>query len=164
MGIASAGIGVGIFAVVPLSQLPIEWYGWRWTLRILAALTMAWGVPAALWLVQDPPVSGEKLPGPRGIHPATGSRAYWTLKAAVTSARFWGLAAVYFTGNFVTQMLMIHQVAYLVDHGVPALIAATVGGAVGLVSIGAKLGWGVFSGRAGRELAYSLACACVVAS
>ncbi len=164
MGIASAGIGVGIFAVVPLSQLLIEWYGWRWTLRILAVLTVAWGVPAALWLVQDPPKLGAVSSGPRGTHRASRAGASWTLAAAVRSWRFWGLGAVYFTGNFVTQMLMIHQVAYLVDHGVPALVAATVGGAVGLVSIAAKLGWGVFSDRAGRELAYSLACGCVVAS
>jgi MFS family permease len=67
-------------------------------------------------------------------------------------------------GNFITQMLMIHQVAYLIDHGVPPMIAATVGGAVGLVSIGAKMGWGVLSDRAGRELTYSLAAGCIVAS
>ena len=164
MGIASAGIGVGIFAVVPLSQLLIDWVGWRWTLRILAAVTVAWGVPAALWLVQDPPKLGAGSSGPRGTHRASRAGASWTLAAAVRSWRFWGLGAVYFTGNFVTQMLMIHQVAYLVDHGVPALVAATVGGAVGLVSIAAKLGWGVFSDRAGRELAYSLACGCVMAS
>lgn len=164
MGIASAGIGVGIFAVVPLSQLLIDWVGWRWTLRILAALTVGWGIPAALWLVQDPPLPGSQSSGPREAQEVAGSGTSWTLAAAVRSWRFWGLGAVYFTGNFVTQMLMIHQVAYLVDHGVPALIAATVGGAVGLVSIAAKPGWGVFSDRAGRELAYSLACGCVVAS
>ncbi|MBI4839556.1 MAG: MFS transporter [candidate division NC10 bacterium] len=164
MGIASAGIGVGIFAVVPLSQLLIDWVGWRWTLRILAALTVAWGVPAALWLVQDPPAFAAGARGSREAAVTAGSKAYWTLATAIASWRFWGLGAVYFMGNFVTQMLMIHQVAYLVDHGVPALVAATVGGAVGLVSIAAKLGWGVFSDRAGRELAYSLACGCVVAS
>jgi MFS family permease len=73
------------------------------------------------------------------------------------------LAGVFFTGNFVTQMLLVHQVVYLVDHGMPALSAATVGGVVGLVSIATKLGWGVFSDRAGREVAYTLAAGCTVA-
>jgi len=55
-------------------------------------------------------------------------------------------------------------VAYLVDHGVPALTAAAVGGASGLVSIVGKIGWGWFSDRTNRELAYSLAFGCLVAS
>jgi MFS family permease len=74
------------------------------------------------------------------------------------------VAAFYFTGNAVTQMLLIHQVAYLVDHGVSPLLAASVGGAVGFVSIGAKVGWGIFSDRAGREWAGTLAFGCVAAS
>ena len=73
------------------------------------------------------------------------------------SRRFWLLGAMFFSGNFVTQMLLIHQVAYLVDHGVAAMTAASLGGAVGLVSIVGKVGWGVLSDRSGRELAYGLA-------
>lgn len=163
MGIASAGIGVGIFAVVPLAQLLIEWCGWRWTLRVLAVLTVAWGLPSAVWLVRDPPAFAAGSAGLRAAPGPAGAAAHWTLATATGSWRFWGLAGVYFMGNFVTQMLMIHQVAYLVDHGVPPLMAATVGGLVGLVSIGAKLGWGVLSDRTSRELAYSLAAGCMAA-
>jgi MFS family permease len=39
-----------------------------------------------------------------------------------------------------------------------------VGGIVGLVSIGGKVGWGVLSDRFGRELACTLAFGCVAAS
>jgi len=163
MGIASAGIGVGILGVIPLAQLMIEWWGWRWAFRVLAVMTVGWGIPSALWLVQDPPEIGVASSGPRGGQPSAGSRAYWTLAAAVRSWRFWGVAAVYWLGNFGTQMLMIHQVAYLVDHKVPALTAASVAGAVGLVSIAAKLGWGVLSDRIGREVTSSLAFGCFVA-
>jgi MFS family permease len=89
---------------------------------------------------------------------------YWTLAAASRTWRFWGVAAVYFTGNFVTQMLLIHQIAYLVDHGVPGLTAAALGGSAGLVSIAGKIGWGTLSDRTTRPLAYGLAFACVAAS
>ncbi|HSD50412.1 MAG TPA: MFS transporter [Candidatus Methylomirabilis sp.] len=164
MGIASAGIGMGILGFVPLSQLLVDCCGWRWTFRILAALTVCWVLPAAFWLVQDPPAIGRVSSSPRESRETAASTGYWTLAAAVRTWRFWGLAGVYFMGNFVTQMLMIHQVAYLVDHGVAALLAATVGGMVGLISIVAKIGWGIFSDRYGRELAYSLATGCVVAS
>jgi MFS family permease len=190
MGIASGGIGLGIFGFVPLTQVLIDWCGWRWTFGILAAVTVAWGLPSVFWMIQEPPGSSasassperSELPGSRPPRPRAGDRArawdsprsggldpsevgevYWTIGAAARCWRFWGLAGVFFTGNFVTQMLLVHQVVYLVDHGMPALSAATVGGVVGLVSIATKLGWGVFSDRAGREVAYTLAAGCTVA-
>jgi MFS family permease len=59
---------------------------------------------------------------------------------------------------------MIHQVAYLVDHGVSAMVAATVGGIVGLTSIAGKAGWGFLMDRTPRELVYSLASLSLVLS
>ncbi len=90
--------------------------------------------------------------------------AYWTLAAAVRDWHFWGLWAVFFLGNVATQMLLVHQVAYLVDHGVSLGVAAAVAGFVGLVSIPGKMGLGLLSDRTNRELAYTLAFACLVAS
>jgi MFS family permease len=164
MGLATSGIGVGIFALVPLAQLMIEWYGWRWAFRLLAALTVAWGLPSTLWWVQDPPgvAAHRSETRPREADGAT--EASWTLGTAARTRRFWALCGMYFFGNAVTQMLMIHQVAYLVDHRMPALTAASVGGFVGLVSIGGKIGWGVLSDRTSRELACTLGFGCVLGS
>ncbi len=47
MGIGSAGIGAGIFGFVPLSQILIDGVGRRWTFRVLAVVTVGWGLPAA---------------------------------------------------------------------------------------------------------------------
>lgn len=165
LGIASGGIGVGIFALVPLAQVFIDWIGWRWAYRLLAVLIVGWVIPATLGLVRDPPLpeAWKVRPDCRPAPTMTGATPHWTLAAAVRRWRFWGLAGVFFTGTFVTQMLLIHQVAYLVDHGVPAIAAAAVGGAVGLVSIPGKAGWGWLSDRTGREPAYGLAFGCVIA-
>lgn len=160
LGIASAGIGVGISAIVPLAQYLVDMVGWRWAYRILAVMIAGWVLPASLWLLRDPPAPTAHA-SPAG-RPAAG--ACWTLAAALRSWPFWGLGAVFFTGNVATQMLMVHQVAYLVDHGVGALAAAAVAGTVGLVSIPGKIGWGILSDRTNRELAYTLAFCCVVAS
>jgi MFS family permease len=159
MGVASAGIGAGILALIPLVQFLIDSWGWRWAFRMEALLTLAWLLPATRWLMRDPPsltTSTADLAG-------RGPNVSWTLATAARTWRFWGVAGVYFTGNFATQMLMVHQVAYLVDHGVPTMVAASVGGAVGLVSIGGKVGWGILSDRTGRQLACTLAFGCVAA-
>jgi MFS family permease len=159
MGVASAGIGAGILALIPLVQFLIDSWGWRWAFRMEALLTLAWLLPATRWLMRDPPsltTSTADLAG-------RGPNLSWTLATAARTWRFWGVAGVYFTGNFATQMLMVHQVAYLVDHGVPTMVAASVGGAVGLVSIGGKVGWGILSDRTGRQLACTLAFGCVAA-
>ena len=78
--------------------------------------------------------------------------------------RFWLLSAAHFLGSLASQMLLVHQVAYLVDHGIPALVAASVVSVVGLASIVGKAGGGWFSDTAGREVTYTLGMMCVVAS
>lgn len=166
LGVASAGIGVGIFALVPFAQSLIDQVGWRWSYRLLAALIVGLILPAALWFVRDPPPRQDTGHGSRtgGGRIAAPGDAYWTLAAAVRDWHFWGLGAVFFLGNVATQMLLVHQVAYLVDHGVSLAVAAAVGGFVGLVSIPGKMGLGLLSDRTNRELAYTLAFACLVAS
>jgi MFS family permease len=168
LGIASAGIGVGIFALVPLAQLLIDRLGWQWAFRALGLLIVVWIIPATAFLLRDPPRGGpaRSLAASRAAAPGGGPRgaAHWTLETALRSRRFWLVAGVFVTGSFATQTLLVHQVAYLVDHGVSALAAASVVGVVGLASVAGKTGWGALSDRYGRELAYTLAFACVLAS
>jgi MFS family permease len=163
IGAASAGIGVGIFALVPFAQLLIDWYGWRWALRVLAVLIAAWIIPATLLLVRAVGTTTAAATPPPG-QGATTTRRHWTLGTVVRTWRFWGTGAVFFAGSAATQMLLVHQVAYLVDHGVPALVGATVVGVVGVCSVAGKAGWGALSDRVGRELTYSLAFLCVAGS
>ncbi|MFA5027591.1 MAG: MFS transporter, partial [Candidatus Methylomirabilota bacterium] len=67
------------------------------------------------------------------------------------------LAGVLFTGTAVMQIFLVHQVAYLTDHGMAPIAAAAIGGVVGLGSTVGKAGWGVLSDRIGRERTYSAA-------
>ena len=166
IGVASAGIGIGMSGVVPLTQLLIDWFGWRWAYRILGAAIAGWVLPATLWLIRDPPIDGsDAAAGARARRQPAEAGVYWTIASAVRDRRYWALAGVFFCGNFVTQMLLVHQVAYMVDRGVPVMIAAFVGGGVvGVASIVGKIGWGALSDRIGRELAYTLGLSCVVAS
>jgi len=163
LGVTSAGIGVGIFALVPFAQVLIDGLGWRWALRVLALIVVAWTVPGTLLLVRDRPGSAPASAAAAGAAPIS-ARPHWTLRTVVRSWRFWGVGLVFFAGSAATQMLLVHQVAFLVDHGVPALVGATVVGVVGVCSVAGKTGWGTLSDRIGREPTYTLAFACVAAS
>jgi MFS family permease len=163
LGLVSTGIGFGIFALVPFAQLLIDALGWRWALRVLGAIMAAWIVPATLLLVRDARAPAGAA-APASGSPPVPARRHWTLEAAVRSWRFWATGVVFFAGSAATQMLLVHQVAFLVDHGVSALVGATVVGIVGVSSIAGKAGWGTLSDRVGREPTYSLAFGCVAAS
>jgi MFS family permease len=165
IGLSSAGIGVGIFALVPFAQLLIDSLGWRWAIRILGIVVAVWILPATLLLVRDAAAPARVDTAPSEVtHVAARGRPHWTPATALRSWRFWAAGVVFFAGSVATQMLLVHQVAYLVDHGVPALVGATVVGIVGIASVAGKAGWGTLSDRVGREPTYTLAFACVVLS
>jgi MFS family permease len=158
LGFTSAGIGVGIFLVGPLSQVLIDLVGWRDAYRALAVLIALWIVPASLWLLRDPPRRAA-APPPGGTAAVEAG-----LREAVASPGFWLIALAQGSASFANQMLLAHQVAYLVDHGVTALAAASVVGVVGLASIVGKGGGGWTSDIIGREITYTTGMALVAAS
>ena len=80
----------------------------------------------------------------------------WTVGAALGTARFWLMGSNIFLGVVTNQMLWAHQAAYLVDRGYDKMLAASLVGFAGLLSMPSKITWGVVSDRIGRELAYSL--------
>jgi MFS family permease len=163
LGIASAGIGVGIFALVPFTQILIDGIGWRWALRVLAVLAAVWIAPATLLLVRNARPPAAPVPACAPAAPAPARRS-WNVRTVIRTWKFWATGLVFFAGSAATQMLLVHQVAYLVDHGLPALLGATLVGIVGIASIVGKAGWGTLSDRIGREPTYTLAFACVALS
>jgi MFS family permease len=161
VGIVSAGIGVGITVIVPLTQFLIDRVGWRWTYRLFALAIVGWVIPATYALVRDPAPEVARRAEPAAPRATVRS---WTLGQAVRDRRYWLLGAMYFLGNMVTQLLFVHQVAFLVDHGMVPLMAASVGGVAGFASIVGKIGWGSLSDRTGREISYTWALLCLAGS
>ena len=157
IGIISAGVGVGMTLVVPLTQALIDAFGWRAAFRVLGVLCALWIVPAALWVMY----STDRIRGQVDIRDSRDAQAgsaspskAITLREAMRSQPFWLLVAAFFFGNINSQTLHVHQVAYLVDHGVAAIVAASVVGVVGFSSIVGKTGGGWLSDRIERELVY----------
>jgi MFS family permease len=167
LGIAGSGIGVGIFLIVPFCQLLIDAYGWRSAFRVLGVLAAAWIIPAT-WLAIREPAPGaagelpmppgelpEAPPAPAADPPASGARDL-TLGAALLTGPFWLIAGAKFLGNICSQMLLVHQAAYLVDQGITPIVAASVISVVGASSIVGKTGGGWLSDLVEREVVYVL--------
>jgi MFS family permease len=67
-----------------------------------------------------------------------------------------------FLGNFITQSIFAHQVAFFVDHGLENFFASSIVGMIGLISVGSKILWGALSDKIGREIPYTMGIACAI--
>ncbi|MBE0627439.1 MAG: MFS transporter [Burkholderiales bacterium] len=162
LGIVSSGIGLGMLFVVPLCQLLIESLGWRAAWQILGAVCAGWIVPAAWFLLRDDAPRPVLAPQAR-VANAPGSGALdLTLGVALRTQSFWLVLGAFFFGNVCSQTLHVHQVAFLVDHGLAAMAAASVVGVVGVASVFGKTGGGWLSDRYERELIYVIGIAIMV--
>jgi MFS family permease len=170
-GIISSGVGIGILSVVPATQHLILRVGWRTTYRLTALMIPLVVISIAMILLKRPPSAKPGLPGERGV-PKTPSRDLlivdeawtsrsWSLRQAAGTKRFWLLGLAFFLGNFLTQSIFAHQVAFFVDHALSAVLASYLVGFVGVVSIGGKILWGALSDRVGREMTYTLGMICL---
>lgn len=182
LGIASAGIGVGIMVVVPLIQFLISTQGWRAAFIWLAGIVFLGLLPIGLIVLRGRPedlgqqvdgarpdtassaTSADKQPAHRGMEVVDAEWAGrdWTVGTAARTVRLWLLAAVKLLGGIATQMIFVHQVVYLVDGGYDRMLAAYVVGLIGFLSVGGKILWGWAADNIGRELTYTLGCVAMV--
>lgn len=181
LGIASGGIGVGIMALVPLVQFLIGSLGWRSAYIVLAAIVFFGLLPMGLFVLRGRPEDlGQPLDGidpgsaplqrsgkPRVrkevhvVDPEWANRA-WTVPLAVRTMRLWLLSGVKLLGGVATQMIFVHQVVFLVENGYDRMLAASVVGLIGFLSVGAKVLWGWAADNIGREMTYTLGCAAMI--
>jgi MFS family permease len=170
LGVAGSGIGVGIFLVVPLCQALIDAFGWRAAFQAVAALCAAWILPATLLGVRDAGVRPAAAAATGG-QPGRTSRPAdpyavtqnLALLAAMATLPFWLITGAKLLGNICSQALHVHQAAFLVDHGVTPMAAATVVSVVGVASIVGKTGGGWLSDLMAREVVYVIGMAAMVA-
>lgn len=180
IGVSSAGIGVGILVMVPVTQIVITAAGWRTAYLVLAGIVLFGvapiaafvlrGRPEEIGLLRDgrprTPEGQAKTPEASAQTSRVVDRAWaetaWTVSSAVRTHRYWFIFVMLWMGNIAAQMIMVHQVVFLVDGGYDKLMAAYIAGLVGLFSIFAKIGWGWISDRLGRELTWMLGFAALV--
>ena len=138
-GLAFTGQGIGSLIVSPLIQVGVDEAGWRTT-------TMLFAVVLALCMI---PVVWFLAPG-RQHEVEHGDAAKGSLRGDLLSVAF----LVFFVANagLGSQMLIpTHQVAYLLDLGFTAALAATVAGAWGAMTSVGAVGGGWLINRFGQR-------------
>ena len=165
-GIASAGVGIGILSLVPLTQALISLWGWRVAYRGLAVIASLVILPVGFFALRDesgelPTDEGRWMPAAPALERDACVSEEPTLLSAFLSREFWLVAGTYVFLNGPIALVQTHQVAHLAEMGQPEMFVAGIVGLVGLVSIPGKIGWGFLSDRVWLELIYLAGSVCV---
>jgi MFS family permease len=165
MGIISSGIGIGIFLCVPLIQFLITRFGWRVAFCVMALSISFTTILLALLCVKKPPRKEDTRSSedsPQDMIGEGWTLRRWTVREAIRTRSFLFLVLSFFFASASIHSVLAHHVAFFVDQGLNALFASTIVGLLGMVSIGAKILWGVLSDRIGREITYTLGISCAI--
>ena len=161
VALVSAGLGLGSTTTAPLARWIITNYDWRTAMLVLGDLAWLVIIPAAL-LVREPPALATA-----GSPEATaGDGGELTVAQALRTPQFAALAFTYFACCAAHSGPIFHMVTYAIDHGVPAMAAATVISVAGLASLSGKIICGLVADRVGakRTLVVGLAIQAVAVS
>jgi predicted MFS family arabinose efflux permease len=136
LGIAIAGVGLGVALVPPLAELYIRVFGWR-----AAYICVAATVVGAAWLPCAPFADEGKAQAAQAQRPAKPSGL--TLVEALGDWRFWAMGASCMLAAAGINGLLVHFVALLGDRGVVPQTAVAAMSLVGVAMIGGRIaaGW-----------------------
>ena len=172
IGLAMAGVGIGMLTIPPFMQYLISLHDWRYAYRILAIIVL-FTIPINLFFQRRDPdqiglnpdnVTTDCKQDSQENTTALKSDDFlildkqwaaisWTSRQAVKTKRFWYLAAGFFLGPFAIQGVLMHAVAGLVDGGMSAKAAAATFGLLGVCGSVGKITLGFFGDRWNREKA-----------
>src|SRR6266404_3656903 len=162
VALVSAGLSLGSATAAPLARWLISSYDWRTAMLVLGDLAWLVIIPSTL-LVREPPA----LPT-AAVVPATAvaEGPELTVAQALRTPQFAAIALTYLACCAAHSGPIFHMVTHAIDHGVPAMAAATVLSAASLASLGGKLICGVLADRVGakRVLVIGLAIQAVAVS
>src|SRR5438309_1433891 len=147
VALVSAGLGLGSTTMGPLARWIITTYDWRTAMLVIGDLAWLLIIPAAL-LVRNPPAPASAVPA---AATADADGRELTAAQALRTPQFAAIALTYFACCAAHSGPIFHMVTHAMDHGVPAMAAATVLGAAGLASLSGKIICGLVADRVGAK-------------
>lgn len=168
MSIAFSGVGIGSIVLLPWLQTLIERAGWRAACTGMGILVFGLLAPLNLLIRRRPEDLGTGPDGDSVAQASTATRPHenivdhawtsvdWTLRRAMTTARFWWIALGYFCGLFAWYAVQVHQTKYLIERGFEPMYAAWALGFVSFAAIPGQIALGHISDRIGREWVWTV--------
>jgi len=157
LGIAEAGIGIGLFIMPPLIQFLMLKFGWRASYLILSGLLLVIGLPVSRLMRLNPSEKGLYPDGIRGTTENNSSGKLvpntvdFTPKQAIRTSQFGRLFLIN-TMYSLRIGIAIHLKAYMISFGIPEMTAATgIGLRSGAYTVGAII-ISKLSDRIGRKI------------
>lgn len=147
IGIAFSAIGVGTVIFVPLTQLLVSHYDWRFAYRTLGVALLLL-VPVVLFAIPWRTFSAGHADYQARARLA-GGEGEWTLRSAMRTRIYWGLAQVFFCTSIAMYGIVVQLVAFLIDAGYSPLGAASTFGVIGMLSSISIMGSGYIADRFG---------------
>jgi len=146
VGVVSAGIGVGMFLIAPLSRWLTSHFDWRVAMLVLGDLAWLVVIPVALLIENAPSDMGAVALGGRSAP----QRDYSTGQV-LRAPQFWAIALTHLACCAAHSGPIFHMVTHAIDQGVATMVAATVFGVSGLASIAGRIGCGLLADRFGAK-------------
>lgn len=146
VALVSAGIGVGILTVAPLSRALTSAWDWRVALLVLGDLAWLVILPVALLLREQPGDMGATAMGGGAT-----AGAEYTTRQVLATPQFWVIALTHFACCAAHSGPIFHMVTHATDQGIAAMAAASVLGLSGAASIAGRIGGGVLADRHGAK-------------
>lgn len=147
IGIAFSAIGVGTVIFVPLAQVLVSQYDWRFAYRALG-IALLLLVPVVLLAVPWRTFAAGHVDY-QARSRLGGAGEGWTLRSALGTRIYWGLAQVFFCTSIGMYGIVVQLVAFLIDAGFSPLGAAATFGIIGMLSSISIMGSGFIADRFG---------------
>jgi predicted MFS family arabinose efflux permease len=156
LSVADSGASLGLMVLVPLTQQLILVFGWRTACQILAFVALAL---ALLHLAIQRPLP---LRESAGAAPGGAPERSTGLIGLLRLPWLWLIGLGLATSRFAFQLVAVHQVVYLTDHGFDAAQVAAVFAFTGLAGLAGRPGFGWLSDRIGATPVYALLTGCLL--
>ena len=140
--IVSAGNGLGIMALSPLSRWLIDELDWRGAFVVQGDLAWLIVIPCALLLKPSPTAAASGWASGR----ASGTAP---VRQVLVSWPIWAIALTHFACCAAHSGPIFHLVSHAIDQGVGSMAAASILGVSGLSSIVGRVGSGIVADRLG---------------
>ena len=142
VGLVAAGSGLGTFTIAPLARWLITNFEWRVAMLVLGDLAWVTIIPLAFLIREDRSAS---------LGPRLDRGPDFALVDVARTPQFWVITVTHFTCCLAHAGPIFHMVANATDHGVTPMVAASVFGVSGLVSICGRIGSGMIADRLGAK-------------